>query len=216
MSPTPAILFVNSKITSDTLTPEVFREWYESVHIPDIFVTSGIKSAFRYQSTTPDKVERPFLALYPIKDIEWLSSDEFKSIPVHSDLLPNESKAIFELADFDTRYYETLDTKTESGRQGPAKVVVVVQFDSSSEDPAKLFDASTPGGKTPVRSRVLKLNFSRQNRLAEGERQISKPPAYLGIYEYDELPEKLQPSAQGAIVKSFKLLKAFGNTNVVF
>lgn len=181
MSPTPGILFVNSKITSDDLTPEIFREWYEGVHIPDIFVTSGIKSAFRYQSTTPAKVERPFLALYPVKDVQWLYSDEFKSIPVHSDMLPNESKAIFELADFDTRYYETVDTRAESGRQGPATVVVVVQFDSSRDDPAELFNASTPVGTTPVRSRVLKLNFSRQNRLPDGERQISKPPAYLGI-----------------------------------
>lgn len=181
MSLTPGILFVNSKITSEALTPEIFREWYESVHIPDIFVTSGIKSAFRYQSTTPGKVERPYLALYPVRDIQWLYSDEFKSIPVHSDMLPNKSKAIFELADFDTRYYETLDTKAETNRQGPAKVVVVVQFDSLTEDSAKLFDASTPVGSTPVWSRVLKLNFSRQNRLPEDERQISRPPAYLGI-----------------------------------
>jgi hypothetical protein len=216
MSPIPGVLFVNSKITSDALTPETFREWYESVHIPDIFVTSGIKSAFRYQSTTPDKVERPYLALYPIKDIQWLSSEEFKSIPVHSDMLPNESKAIFDLADFDTRYYETVETKVESGRQGPAKVVVVVQFDSSTDDASKLFEASTPLGTEPVRSRVARLNFSRQNRLPEGKRQISKPPAYLGIYEYGELPGKLQPRAQGALVNSFNLLKAFGNTDVVF
>ncbi|KAJ9150054.1 hypothetical protein NKR19_g5459 [Coniochaeta hoffmannii] len=216
MSPTPGILFVNSKITSDALTPEVFTDWYESVHIPDIFVTSGIKSAFRYKSPTPDKVDRPYLALYPVKDIQWLYSDEFKSIPVHSDVLPNESRAIFDLADFDTRYYETINTKAEPGRQGPAKAVVVVQFDSSSDDAADLFEASTPTGTKPVRSQVLKLNFSRQNRLPEGKRQISKPPAYLGIYEYDELPAKPQPRAQDAVVKSFNLLKAFGDVNEAF
>ncbi|KAB5515243.1 hypothetical protein GE09DRAFT_1160641 [Coniochaeta sp. 2T2.1] len=216
MSPTPVVLFVNSKIISDTLSPELFRDWYEGVHIPDIFETSGIKSAFRYHTTTPGKVDRPYLALYPVADLEWLNSAEFKAIPVHSDMLPNESKAIFELADFDTRYYVTIDTKAESGRQGPAKGVVVVQFDSSSEDPAKLYEASTPVGTKPVRSRVLKLNFSRQNRNPDGENKLSKPPAYLGIYEYDEVPEKLEPSAQGAIVKSFNLLKAFGDVNAVF
>lgn len=118
MSAKPGILFVNSKIISDTLSPELFRKWYEDIHIPDIFVTSGIKSAFRYYSTTPDKVEWPFLALYPVKDVQWLFSDEFKSIPVHSDVLPNESKAIFELAHFDFRYYETITTKVKDGRQG--------------------------------------------------------------------------------------------------
>jgi hypothetical protein len=181
MSPTPGILFVNSKITSDTLSPEVFTAWYEGAHIPDILDTSGIKSAFLYKSSTPDKVERPFLALYPVKDVQWLYSDEFKSIPLHSDMLPNDSKAIFELADFDIRYYETIDTKAESGRRGPAKAVVVVQFDSSSDDVAKLFEVSAPTGTTPVRSWVLKLSFTRLNRLPDGERQISKPPAYLGI-----------------------------------
>ena len=181
MSPTPGILFVNSKITSDSLTSELFKQWYESVHIPDIFVTSGIKSAFRYYTTARNKVDRPFLALYPVKDLEWLNSAEFKAIPVHSHMLPNESKAIFELADFDTRYYATIGTKTESGRQGPAKTVVIVQFDSSSEDPAKLYEASTPTGTKPIRSRVLKLNFSRQNRNPEGENKLLKPPAYLGI-----------------------------------
>jgi hypothetical protein len=181
MSATPGILFVNSKITSDALTQEVFTDWYESVHIPDIFVTSGIKSAFRYKSPTPETVERPFLAIYPVKDVQWLFSDEFKSIPVYSDMLPVESKAIFDLADFDTRYYATLDTKTEAGRQGPAKAVVIVQFDNANDDAAKLYEASTPAATKPVRSRVMKLNFSRQNRLPEGQRQISKPPAYLGI-----------------------------------
>jgi len=181
MSPTPGILFVNSKITSDALKPEVFKEWYESVHIPDILATSGIKFGCRYQSTAPEKVERPFLALYPVKDVQWLHSEEFKSIPMHSDMLPVESKLISDLADFEHRYYETVDATAESGCQGPAKALVCVEFDNSSAGSAKLYEASTPAGTVPVRSRVLKLNFSRQNRLAETDSKMDKTPAYLGI-----------------------------------
>jgi len=112
----PGLLYVNSKIISPKLSSELFTKWYEDVHIPDIFVTSGIKTAFRYYTTSPDpsSVERPYLALYPLKDVSFLQTSEFKSIPVHSDLVPTDSKCIFDLADFDTRYY-TNQTIYESG-----------------------------------------------------------------------------------------------------
>ena len=110
------IFYVNSKITSPTLTHDVFTRWYEDVHVPDILITSGINAAFRYKATGP--VDRPYLALYPVRDVGWLSSDEFKSIPVHSDLLPNESRAIFEIADFDARNYASRGRRGGGGIQG--------------------------------------------------------------------------------------------------
>jgi hypothetical protein len=109
MSPQPGIFYVNSKISCpDQLSTGVFHSWYEDVHIPDIFRTSGMKAAMRFQSTAPEDVERPYLALYPVKDVGFLSSPEFYSIPVHSDMLPNPSKYIFDVANFDTRHYVAL------------------------------------------------------------------------------------------------------------
>lgn len=115
----PGLLYVNSKITSSKLSPELFAKWYEDVHIPDIFETSGIKTAYRYYTTSPDPaaVERPYLALYPLRDVSFLQTAEFKSIPVQSDLVPTESKCIFDLADFDTRYYTNI-AKHESNTGG--------------------------------------------------------------------------------------------------
>lgn len=106
----PGLLYVNSKITSPSLSPKVFTEWYEDIHIRDIFLTSGINSAFRYYTQAPDaaKIERPYLALYPVEDVGFLYSEEFRAIPVYSDMLPAESKGIFDLADFDTRYYTNI------------------------------------------------------------------------------------------------------------
>lgn len=180
MSPTPGILYVNSKITSEALTPEIFRDWYEGVHIPDILATSGVNSGFRYQSTTPELAERPFLALYPVEDIQWLYSSEFKSISLHSDLLPNDSKAIFDVADFDSRYYELILTVFH-GLQRPTKHVVVVEFDNSSGDDVELLEASIPAGTKPLRSHVFKLNFSRPKRLPGEESNGFEPRAYLGF-----------------------------------
>jgi len=117
----PGLLFVNSRISApDKLSPSLFTQWYHEVHIPDIFQTSGMKSAFRYCSTNPDSVYRPYLALYPLKDVSFLQTDEFKSIPVHHEMLPGPSHAIFDVADFDTRYCKLLKTferaEAEAGR----------------------------------------------------------------------------------------------------
>jgi len=118
----PGLLWVNSKLTEpDQVGPQAYQKWYEQVHIADIFKTSGIKEAYRYQSLNPDD-ERPYLALYPLDDTDFLDTDEFKgvplecagivdmltvhtAIPVHDDAIPG-SHAIFDFAEFDTRYYK--------------------------------------------------------------------------------------------------------------
>jgi hypothetical protein len=101
-SKTPGLFYVNSKITDPELTPQVFTRWYETVHIPDILATpspTGIKGAVRYHAEHSD---RPYLALYPLADVDFLESQEFHSIPVKSELLP-KSGSSFDVASFDAR-----------------------------------------------------------------------------------------------------------------
>lgn len=105
----PGLLYVNSKVTDSKLTPEIFTEWYEDVHIADIFKSKTIMRAFRYYSVTPESVDRPYLALYPLEEVKVLQSDAFKSIPVHSKLVPGDG-LIFNLANFDTRYHTHVKT----------------------------------------------------------------------------------------------------------
>lgn len=100
----PGLLYANAKITDDRLTPEVLDKWYEEIHIPDVLKTSGFESAIRYKSRDPN-AERPYLALYPIKDINFLKTDEFKTIPGHSPLLPGPSHLIYDFVHFDVRVY---------------------------------------------------------------------------------------------------------------
>lgn len=119
--PNPGLLYVHSKIIQpDKLSPEQYTEWYEQTHIPDIFQTAGIDQAFRWKALDPS-AERPYLAMYPLKDISFLQSPEFKgisrdqtkdnsadkilAIPVEEDKLP-ETHKVFDLANFDTRYYK--------------------------------------------------------------------------------------------------------------
>ena len=108
----PGILFVRSRISptsKDTLTESKFLEWYDDEHIPEVVSTSGIRSAFRYvdaNKTSPmgnSQNMKPFLAFYPMLDLVFTLSDEFKKIKVASSDLPG-SGIIYDLADMDVSY----------------------------------------------------------------------------------------------------------------
>jgi hypothetical protein len=96
---TPGLLYVNSKITEPSLSAETFTKWYNEIHVPDILATSGFKSAFRYYGKGSDL---PFLALYPLEDVNFLESREFHSIPSTSEILPKTGLS-FDVASFDVR-----------------------------------------------------------------------------------------------------------------
>jgi hypothetical protein len=128
----PGILWVNSKITKpEAVSTDVFTKWYETVHIPDIFEKQGpngegIKAAYRYKSIDPT-AERPYLAVYPVNTLDYLQTKEFKSIPVHSDLFP-APHSCFDFADFDTRYYEHLQTYEPEGRKSGTLRISMLEF----------------------------------------------------------------------------------------
>ncbi|KAF4624755.1 hypothetical protein G7Y89_g13408 [Cudoniella acicularis] len=104
--PQPGLLWVNSKITSpDSITPSNFKKWYEDEHIPDVLATKQIHSAYRYKNIDPSS-DRPYLALYPVPDMNFLGSKEYFDIPVTSNYFPGPGHRCFDFADFDTRYYE--------------------------------------------------------------------------------------------------------------
>jgi hypothetical protein len=117
MPPNPGLLWVNSKITTpDTLSDADFNKWYNTVHIPDIFKTSQMNSAFRYKSIDPSATS-PYLATYPVPDVTWLGGEEFMSIPVKSDCFPGPSHNCFDFVNFDTRFYEFIHSYEKPGVQ---------------------------------------------------------------------------------------------------
>lgn len=100
----PGILYVNSKITKpELLSEDAYLSWYDEDHIPEVTQTSGIVSAWRFKDINIGRVDAPYLAMYPLKDLGFLQKDEFKAIRVHSDMLPNGGP-IYDLANFDISY----------------------------------------------------------------------------------------------------------------
>lgn len=92
---TPGLFFVSSRITHPQLSEDIFHEWYNQRHIPDIFQTSGFEEAYRWkimkdtrrrgrgsrreEEDGKGESQRPFLNTYPLRDVEFLGSEEFKS-----------------------------------------------------------------------------------------------------------------------------------------
>jgi hypothetical protein len=106
----PGLLYVNSAISrSDILTEETYMKWYDQDHIAEIMETSGIKTAYRYINIDP-QADKPYLAFYPMADLAFTQSAEFKKIRVKSDILPGTG-ICYDLADIDVRYYGLSGTK---------------------------------------------------------------------------------------------------------
>ncbi|KAK4496019.1 hypothetical protein PRZ48_013288 [Zasmidium cellare] len=194
--PDPGLLYVNSKIIQpDKLSPEQYTRWYEETHIPDIFQTAGIDQAYRWQALDP-AAERPYLALYPLKDTNFLQSSEFKAIPVEEDELPGTK--IFNLANFDTRYYKFVQLyEVDNPRSEPPNLVISAGFTpADDEDYENWYQQEhleeISGISTWRKTERYKLFFSRENRKPPEQREIPHPPKYLTLHFFDGdlLPEE--------------------------
>ncbi|KAK3627945.1 hypothetical protein LTR56_018935 [Elasticomyces elasticus] len=201
----PGLLFVNSKITKpDEVSDEAYTKWYEEVHIPDIFKTSGISEASRFLSIDP-KSERPYLALYPLGDLDFLQTDEFRSIPVHHDSIPG-SHAIFDFADFDTRYYKFVQHyEAENAKSGQPDFVIAAAFtptdDEDYENWYRQEHLKEISGITGWRkTQRYALTFARQNRKSAAEKELDEPPKFLTLHYFDgeSLPEQELAGASGS------------------
>ena len=116
----PGLLYVTSSISQPALLSEaVYMHWYDSDHIAEIMQTSGIKNAHRYIDVdmASGNVDKPYLAFYPMADLAFTQSDEFRKIKVHSEILPG-SGLCYDLADIDVRYYQLVQVFDVRGAKG--------------------------------------------------------------------------------------------------
>ncbi|KAL2842037.1 hypothetical protein BJY01DRAFT_249273 [Aspergillus pseudoustus] len=107
----PGLLYVGSRTKqSSGITEETYNDWYDNVHIPHILETSGVQTAARHTVApgTADSLNWPFLAIYPIGDLHYLTTQEFADIPLVDNLLPGPSHSCVDCAEFDQRHYATV------------------------------------------------------------------------------------------------------------
>lgn len=112
----PGILWINSKITApDQVSPELYKKWYESVHIPDIINArpGGVIASSRYQCMDSER-PAPYLAVYSVPDLGFLQSPEFRAVPMTHEMLP-EGGPIHRFASFDARFYQRVEIAEREG-----------------------------------------------------------------------------------------------------
>ncbi|KAK0708050.1 hypothetical protein B0H67DRAFT_326711 [Lasiosphaeris hirsuta] len=228
MSRVPGLVFVQSKIKStDMLSPEVFKKWYEEAHIPDLLASpaSGVGAAARYIAADvhDESAARgfPYLAVYPEVDLNWIASDEctFLKVPLHHSILPAPSHAIFDVADFQMGAYEPLAKVEIAAFEGSAKHLVVVTLDAAvaeGRDQQQVLQEAVDalGEAVPLRSTLIKYGFAPTRRPprdwgVDGERFFIGRK-FLAFHQFNELPVHI-PSQGETPPIVLNLLRAFGN-----
>jgi len=202
----PGILWINSKIIApDKLSPELFKTWYEEVHIPDIIAAKpgGVLAAWRYKCANPER-PAPYLALYSIPDLAFLQTDEFRAVPMVHEMLP-EGGPIHKFASFDARYYKKTQVYEKEGKTRPGRGI---NINSAAIQPAEgmeeEFDmwyreehleqvSNEPGW---IRSTRFELVFKVGD---EGKEDTDVTPKFLAIHEFEadglpgDRPQALHP-----------------------
>ncbi|KAL2760375.1 hypothetical protein ACRALDRAFT_1078881 [Sodiomyces alcalophilus JCM 7366] len=235
------IIYVNSGIErTDVLDEEKFMNWYDNDHIPEILETSGVSSAWRFKDVEAGKVEKPYLAMYPLEDIGFTQTEEFKKIRVHSDLIPGGA-SIYDLANFDVRVYNLTQVfdPTKKGK-GHTKTIISAQIEPGPEISAEEFDRwyreehleQLSKGKGFLRATRYEIAYARSNaqsRVLKGLATTSepppKPPTYLALHEFstedvsvEQLKEigdspwsrKILSTCKAIETPVFKIVRTFG------
>ncbi|KXT05145.1 hypothetical protein AC578_7605 [Pseudocercospora eumusae] len=198
----PGLLYVNSAIKDQRLSEEAYTEWYEKRHIPDVFSTTGPGAptqAYRWKALDA-AAEKAYLALYPTTEVAFLGSDEFKQIPVHCDKLPGSGKtSIFELADFDTRYYKLKQLYAREfehvGKPQPDFVVVAAFTPADEEDYEQWYQQEHLQEIAKItcwrKTERYELFFARSNRDYD-KPLLAQKPKFLTLHFFDgqALPEQ--------------------------
>ncbi|EPE33409.1 Dimeric alpha+beta barrel [Glarea lozoyensis ATCC 20868] len=202
----PGLLYVNSKLASDLIDETTYQKWYREDHIPEVIATSGIDSAMRCRDVDP-AADKPNLVLYPMKDIGFTQTEEFKKIKVHSDILP-DGKPIYDLAELDVRYYG-LSQVFDEKKVGPGQTKLILtagielspaitfaDFDSWYRDEHLGELNKCPGYLRTTRYQLLFSRSNAESRVLKGlpprpeDKNAQKPPTYLAIHEFDtETPD---------------------------
>jgi hypothetical protein len=189
----PGIIWVNS-VPKPPLTEDIFNEWYEKAHIPDIIkAKSGPQScvaAWRFKCQDVSR-PRPYLALYSVPDMAFIQSPEFVRLSQYHDSLP-EGGPSQKFIDFDTRFYQRVQVleKPREEKRGLGKVIkcTAIQPGLGMEDEFNRWYreehleqvSHMPGWRKSTR---FDLIFKVQSH---DDSNREEAPKYLAIHEFEE------------------------------
>jgi len=237
----PGMLWVMSSISRpDIMDEKTYMKWYDEDHIAEIMETDGIKTAYRYKDVEIGKVDKPYLAFYPMKDLAFTLGPDFKKIRVKSDLLPG-SGLCYDLADIDVRYVGLVGkTNYAAPKKESAPYLLLAGVFPSDGTPAseveKYYDeqieeiSKAKGYMRATRFKLLYARSNAQSRALKGlpttDTPPPEPPTWMTLYEFSdevesEIIEKLRTDKSKKVVANaketearlYKLVVAHGQKN---
>lgn len=198
----PGLLTVRTRIIHPDLTDDAFNHWYNDILMPHVLEAAkaskvpGPPAVLRYQHAEGDKNPFPYLAMYPLPDIDWLKSEEWKAVPRSSDVLPG-SGHMKESIEFQIHLYEHIQT-FEGQKERPAdghRASRIIQV-ASDPDNSKMTDQEfddwyrlqhldmlhmTRGHRRTTRYQLIPPN----DDTVIGSEDFDSIPRFTALYEYD-------------------------------
>ncbi|EOD47858.1 Alpha beta hydrolase fold protein [Neofusicoccum parvum] len=201
--PTPGLLYVGASIKGHALDEATFDKWYNEVHIPDVLsLPNGPPAAFRYKNANPS-APFPFLALYVLPDVDFVTSEELANAEWRLDGLPADRTHLEEACDFDRRQYEKIQTfEGQIPREGrAAKCIIAVAMEpADGAEAEKDFDAWYRLQHLDMLSTISGYRRSTRYKLmasptADAAGTLDEMPRYLALHEYESTdvpPEQIK------------------------
>ncbi|KAL2811258.1 hypothetical protein BJX63DRAFT_433549 [Aspergillus granulosus] len=219
----PGLLYVGSRTKPSTdISNETYNKWYDDIHVPDVLETSGVQTAVRYIAAPgkSDDLNWPFLAVYPISNLHYLTTEEFANIPSTDRLLPGPSHSCLDCAEFDQRHYATVG-KFQVGESSskPSPKLLVVHFDYPTTlcdaDPKKVQDWYFQQQTKDVNQQVQLYKLIMAHRFKDNA--STRPALFIALHRL--LDDKSCQQALAAVkstsasVAVYDLWKEFGQLN---
>jgi len=215
--PPPALLFVTALISDPTKTTDSkFNQMYNEEHLPDVlnYKKKVTDLALRYQNTDPSS-NRPYLALYPVKDATFFTSGTLEELTTdtrHSRTYDGQD--ILTFVTFDARPYEKIQTyegyghENESGSQRGQTLTCVAMEPAEGEDS----DFDDWYRKQHLDMLAMCTGYQRTTRY---KRIDDVSPRYLALHEWACAPSEL-PTEQVKQVASTEWSKKIISDAKVF
>ncbi|KAF2851547.1 hypothetical protein T440DRAFT_66790 [Plenodomus tracheiphilus IPT5] len=204
----PGILWVQSRIKpacQDMIDETTFLRWYDEEHITEIVATSGIESAFRFvnipSSSQDDEgaTTTPFLALYPMDDLAFTTSDEFREIRVQSDILPGGG-IVYDLADFDVSYFGLSGANKVQGGEDIVSHALTARFEIGAEGERNIETCNRQFAATTlalgyIRTLSFQLRHTHSSTLSSelnaGDEAHARLTSWLCVHEFSIKPGEI-------------------------
>ncbi|KAF2815893.1 uncharacterized protein BDZ99DRAFT_125278 [Mytilinidion resinicola] len=180
MAPTPGLLCVRSRITSEALSDAVFNDFYTNHHLPD-FISSGVADlALRYKNADSSK-KWQYLAVYRLPDIGFLSDPEkMEKIRMQHETLPNGGN-IKDYTELNSKIYLPIQSfKGQGHKTGRANVLFIAEI-----EPAEKTDEEALGDfyeKQHFHMLSMHHQYHRSNRFKTVD---GSKPRFAALHEFD-------------------------------